>query len=143
MLEIAERYARVRVHRPFVGDPEGTSTGSEARATPLGGWRAGGGALPWGPRAAPCTGGYFLANRIATCDAINPAPPVMRTFFASYGSLACWVSAVIFRAVSPSPFAFPGVGGAQSIYIFSAIVAKASRNGWTGSFLSFTLDSTK
>ena len=80
--------------------------------------------------------GYFLANRIATCDAINPAPPVMRTFFASYGSLACWDSAVIFRAVSPSPFAFPGVGGAQSIYIFSAIVAKASRNGWTGSFLS-------
>lgn len=41
MLEIAERYVRVRVHRPFVGDPEGTSTGSEARATPLGGWRAG------------------------------------------------------------------------------------------------------
>ena len=87
--------------------------------------------------------GYFLANRIATCDAINPAPPVMRTFFASYGSLAGWVSAVIFRAVSPSPFAFPGVGGAQSIYIFSAIVAKASRNGWTGSFLSFTHDSLK
>jgi hypothetical protein len=39
--------------------------------------------------------------------------------------------------VSPSPFAFPGVGGAQSIYIFSAIVAKASRNGWTGIVFEF------
>ena len=61
-----------------------------------------------------------MANRIATCDAINPAPPVMRTFFASYGSLACWVSAVIFPAVSPSPFAFPAAGGrAVNIYIFA------------------------
>ena len=66
--------------------------------------------------------GYFFAKRMATWEAIKPAPPVINTFFGSYGiSLTLFFVAMFL----PSP-CFMGF----FLELFFLFVAKKSRIGF-------------